>query len=162
MLCLFRRQFRLTSERTLPLPGRGEHVGHSDFSLGALRHWYKEHKENDQRSIYDTSAYLGHVYRATFNPRRLRVSSGAEDELPDFRGVHGIGATLANEETGSSILQGGQSKASAGPEARWGTAYLRTTPYASNFEIAQLTQPRVTRYKQTLLRTPILRPPRTL
>jgi hypothetical protein len=72
------------------------------------------------------------------------------------------GATLANEETGSSILQGGQSKASAGPEARWGTAHLRNTPYASNFEIARLTQPRVTRYQQTLLRTPILRPPRTL
>jgi hypothetical protein len=50
----------------------------------------------------------------------------------------------APEETDSSILQGGQSKASAGPEAWWGTARksrLRTTPYASNFEIARLRHP---------------------
>jgi hypothetical protein len=128
-------------ERTHSLPGRGEHIGASDFHSELFVIGGKNTKRTISvrftihRSIWCTfteSHSIGDdcVYRAAPEMNRSRAEARTES-----------GATLANDETASSIVQGGQMNASAGSEARCGTAHLRTTSCASNFEIAP-TQPR--------------------
>ncbi len=89
-----------------------------------------------QCAVCDTSAYLGHVYRATCNPRRwrrLRVARRWGGELTPTSGAcTESGPPPANQESDPCILQGGQSKASPGSRDAVGTARNHPpTPYDS-------------------------------